>query len=292
MPVPAVAKGAWSWLEYPAPDQVAAATAPITPQAEADLSGGYPVVREGWLRLDPDRIDRFLTFAVSPTALPTADDPGGASAASVRFTVHNDTGAAVICAQVAITLPVGPGAGDLTADAAPLVLRAEPEAGWQFSHEAPGRLVARPESGTFRIDAGAGVLFEAGGIRVGGAPGRVTVEIAATTVSEPLPDQGAADVVRRAVLPIEKAPARPTTALTYTAHPGTVVAGRTVRLRIVCFERDRRGGVLRPDPTHPARRRRRRGYDGPSRAGDRDRRQPSLVAGGGRPGRVRAHPVG
>jgi hypothetical protein len=234
VPVPEVAKGAWSWLEYPTPDDVGIAAAPITPQAEADLSDAYPVVREGWLRLDPDRIDRFLTFAVSPTALPTADDPGGAAAASVRFTVHNDTGAAVACTRVTITLPVGPGAHDLTADPAPLALRAEPEADWRFSREAPGRLVARPESGTFLMDAGAGVLFEAAGIRVGGAPGRVAVEIAATTVSDP-DRSGAAETTRRAVLRIEKAPARPATALTYTAHPRTVVAGSTVRLRIVCF---------------------------------------------------------
>jgi hypothetical protein len=239
VPVPEVAKGAWSWLEYPAPDQLAVAVAPIPAPAEADLPDAYPVVREGWLRLDPDRIDQSLTFAVSPTALPTADDPGGASAASVRCTVHNDTGATVACTQVAITLPVGAGADDLTADPAPLALRAVPEADWRFSRDAPGRLVARPGSGTFRMEAGAGVLFEVAGIRVGGAPGAVAMEIAATTVPHPAgpvpAGSGPAEVTHRAVLRVEKAPARPVTALTYTAHPPAVAAGRTVALRIACF---------------------------------------------------------
>ncbi len=234
VPVPALAKGAWSWLEYPAPDHVAVAATPVTPHAEADLSDAYPVVREGWLRLDPDRIDRFLTFAVSPAAVPTADDPGGASAASVRFTVRNDTGAAVVCTQVVIALPVGRGASDLTADAAPLALRAVPAADWRFSQDAPGLLVARPGSGTFLMAAGAGVLFEAAGIRVGGAPGQVAVEVTATTVFDPA-GSGAAEATHRAVLRMEKAPARPATALTYTAHPPAVAAGGVARLRIVCF---------------------------------------------------------
>jgi hypothetical protein len=60
------------------------------------------------------------------------------------------------------------------------------------------------------------------------------VEIAATTVSGPA-GSGAAEATHQAVLRIEKAPARPATALTYTAHPAAVAVGSTVRLRISCF---------------------------------------------------------
>lgn len=236
-PVPELGKGTWSWLEYLAPDQVAVAGAPAVAPAEAELADAYPVVREGWLRLDPDRIDRIPTFTLSPAALPAADDPGGASAASLSFTVRNDTGTDLVCTQIVVTLPIGPGAHDLTADPAPLVLRAEPAAGWRFSHEAPGRLVARPESGAFVIEAGAGVRLEAAGIRVGAVPGHVAVEVAATTAAvaqtdAPPDDAGTA---HRAVLRIEKAPARPATMLTYTARPRVLATGHACALTISCF---------------------------------------------------------
>lgn len=231
--LPRLAKGAWSWLEYPSPDQTAVVSAPAAPQAEADLSDAYPVVREGWLRLDPDRIDRAPRFSVAPTALPTADDPGGASAANLRLTVHNDTGVALACAEVVVTLPIGSGAQELTAEPGTLVLRAEPAADWRFTHDTPGRLVARPESGEFVLEAGAGVQFAADGIRVGGVPGRVAIEIAATT--RPVGTASAADATHRAVLRIEKAPARPATVLTYTARPHVVASGTTAALSISCF---------------------------------------------------------
>ena len=245
VPVPRLAKGAWSWLAYESPDQTAVASAPAAAQAEADLSDAFPLVREGWLRLDPDRIDRIPTYSVSPTALPTMDDPGGASAASLRLTVHNDTGIALACTEVAVTLPIGPAAHDLTAEPGTLVLRAEPAAGWRFTHDVPGRLVARPETGEFLLEAGAGVQFEAAGIRVGGAPGPVAVEIAATT--RPVAAAGTAaaaaaavataatDTTNRAVLRIEKTPARPATVLTYTLRPPVVPTGRVSSLAVSCF---------------------------------------------------------
>ena len=230
LPLPELGKGNWSWLEYQSPDQVAVASVPVAAQAEADLADAYPVVREGWLRLDLDRLESHPGFAVAPGALPTADDPGGASAATLNFTVHNDTGAAVLCTQVVLTLPIGPGAHDLTADPGPLVLRAEPAADWRFSHDTPGRLVARPESGSLTLDAGAGVRFDAAGIRVGAAPGHVDVEIAATTAAS-----GAGETTHRALLRIEKAPSRPATLLTYTSRPRAVRTDQTAALTITCF---------------------------------------------------------
>ncbi|HEX4788124.1 MAG TPA: hypothetical protein VH372_06645 [Actinospica sp.] len=230
LPLPELGKGSWSWLAHPSPDQVALASTPVAAQAQAELADAYPVVREGWLRLDPGRIEAAPTFTVAPGALPTADDPGGASAATLDFTVHNDTGAAFVCTQVVVTLPIGPGAHDLTADSGGLALRAEPAGDWRFSHDAAGRLVARPESGGFALEAGAGLRFHAAGIRIGAAPGRVAVEIAATTAAS-----GSVETTHSAVLHVEKAPTRPATLLTYTARPTAVATGQTAALAIACF---------------------------------------------------------
>src|SRR5436305_15330299 len=108
MPLPTLSKGTWSWLSYPSPDQTAEAAPTARAAAVPALPNGYPLVREGWLRLDPDGVDSSLTAFAIPTALPVTQDPADRSTAALRITVHNDTGHAVHCAEIMLEAPIGP----------------------------------------------------------------------------------------------------------------------------------------------------------------------------------------
>jgi hypothetical protein len=220
MPLPAVSRGAWSWLQHQAADRVA----DHSPVTDADATAGLPThpatVREGWLRLDPGAGPTVLDYTVTPPAIVPGTGPEQVSGVLAQISAYNGSGHAVRCDELTFTVPVGYGSQDLTADPR-TVVAVPPGHDWTFAHRGDGVFTARPAAPGQAIEAGRTLTFGLSGIRPNPVAGRVVLRVAE-----------AAGQVRTTTVAITKVPQTEPTRLTYTVEPQAVPAGHDATLHV------------------------------------------------------------
>ena len=136
----------------------------------------------------------LFAYAVQPDVVRCS---GSASpdTASLFLAVNNDTATHRDCPQLIFVLPVGTGAGDLTADPAGLTATVADGTSWAIESDGSGTFTAMPQPPATGLDAGESVAFSISGLVVNELPGLAEIAVYEQT-----------DEVREALLAVTKLP--------------------------------------------------------------------------------------
>ena len=183
LPIPAFSAGDWAWLEYD-PSGGPALPRPLSrADSSARLPDTPPTLRDGWLRLTLGGQPTQLTYALTPTALPTTT--GGPPAQALTMTAYNATSAAVTCDSITITVPVGTDPGALTASPGLIQPVSAQPASWTFQAggqgQQPGTFIATPIGAASAVASGVTLGFTLASLGVSQHPGLSAIQITEVT---------------------------------------------------------------------------------------------------------------
>lgn len=210
LPLPALDRGTWAWVQYldtlqPARDS---AIAPADPTAS--LPDSPVVVREGWLELLLGEPPTALTYAARPTMLGVTTNLSSPAVTQLEITAYNGTDGTLSCEQIAFAVPVGDSDTDLTADPSTIVASVAKDTPWQIRGDHPGSFIATPV-GDSTVPPGQTLTFTLSGLRVSPVPGMAAIGVHEQT-----------GVIRSTSIDVGKLTPRPAAELTYTIDPGEI----------------------------------------------------------------------
>ena len=159
----------------------------------------------------------LLSYSVTPDAVSYTEDPSAPSTVELMIAVNNSTGQNVDCSRLVFTLPVGTGAGDLTAD--PSAINAVPALGtsWSIQSDGTGNFIALPQAPVTGLNAGDSIAFSLSGIQVNDWAGLVEITIREETNAPRQTQLGVSKVPPGLAItsfnanPIQVAPGQPST---------------------------------------------------------------------------------
>lgn len=210
LPLPALERGTWSWVQYLDTAQPARGSAIAPADPTPSLPDSPAVIREGWLELLLGQPPTTLTYAVRPAAVGVTINPASPTVTELEITAYNGTDDVVVCEQIGFEVPVGDSAADLTADPSTILASVAKDAPWQIRGDQRGSFVATPV-GDSTVPPGQTLTFTLSGLRVSTVPGMAAIDV-----------HEQAGAIRVTSIDVGKVTVRPTAELTYTIAPGQV----------------------------------------------------------------------
>jgi hypothetical protein len=181
VPLPALRRGAWSWLQYvdttsPArPMQVTAA------DDKARLPTAPPLAREGWLSLVLGGPPTAFTYSIAPASAPITTDPDNPSAVIALVSIYNGSGAAVAFSQIQLTFPVGNRAADVTAAPELFAPSLPDKAPWTAISDGQGHVTLTPAAPGAALAKGDTLVLSIAGVQLNRVAGTATIGVAEST---------------------------------------------------------------------------------------------------------------